>query len=239
MGMQFFVEENFQCNVTPILEENSETKSKKLYLQSNPTLVAEQINGNKNFYYFDAMKKGVDKYREEFLKSGRAIGQLDHPTKDMGVCKLKDASHRFTEITEDSVNKTFNTKALIFESEDGLKIKNFIENGLQIGISSRGYGKSQRKKDINYIGEIEYVTVGDFVWNPSAPGAFSHAISENQEWIFENGLYVGKDLNQKIDIYKEALNKSSTKDRSSINKSIFMDHIRDIKLSFIKPSIKF
>jgi hypothetical protein len=107
---------------------------------------------------------------EEFINTNRALGELGHP--DTPTLNLERVSHKIVSLTEDG--NTFYGKALILGTPYGTNSKNFIENEIQIGVSSRALGSLvQTKEGYNLVqDDLRLATAADIVADPSAPGAF-------------------------------------------------------------------
>jgi len=163
------------------LTETAENGKKKLYIEGT-FLVAEQVNKNNRMYKMDTMRREVQRYAEEYIKTNRALGELGHP--DTPSINLERASHKIISLSEDG--NSFYGKALILETPYGQIVKNFIDNDVNLGVSSRAMGSLvQTKEGYNLVqDDFRLATAADIVADPSAPGAFVNGIMENKEWMF-------------------------------------------------------
>ena len=191
------------------LTETSENGKKNLYIEGT-FLVGDTVNRNNRMYKMDTLRNEVKRYNEEFIKTNRALGELGHP--DTPSINLERVSHKIVSLAEDG--NTFYGKALILETPYGQIVKNFIDNDVSIGVSSRALGSVQQTKEgYNLVqDDLKLATAADIVADPSAPGAFVNGIMENKEWMFVEGKFVEADFdNAKRQIQRA----SSRQDRKS------------------------
>ena len=173
------------------LTEASENGKKKLYIEGT-FLVGEQVNKNNRMYKMDTLRKEVSRYNEEYINTGRALGELGHP--DTPTINLERVSHKIVGLTEDG--NSYYGRALILETPYGQIVKNFIDNDIQVGVSSRAMGSLvQTKEGYSLVqDDLKLATAADIVADPSAPGAFVNGIMENKEWMFVEGRFVEVDF---------------------------------------------
>jgi hypothetical protein len=173
------------------LTEKTEDGRKKLYIEGT-FLVGDAVNKNNRMYKMDTLRNEVNRYTEEFINTNRALGELGHP--DTPSINLERVSHKIVSLREDG--NTVYGKALILETPYGQIVKNFIENDIQVGVSSRALGSLvQTKEGYNLVqDDLRLATAADIVADPSAPGAFVNGIMENKEWMFVEGHFVEKDF---------------------------------------------
>lgn len=219
--MKFLVE---TTDKVKILESEDD---KKLYLEGI-TLQGDVINANKRMYPMPVLRESVNAYVEKYLHDNRAVGELDHPTQSIHKINPDRISHKFVDIREEGSN--FITKALVLDTICGKQVRNLIEGGVKIGMSQRGFGKTKQKNGVALVENLFLVTLADIVVDPSAPQAFSQAIYENKEWIFENGVLVGVDVEETIDESKKILDKYSEKDRLKAMSKVFKEYLNEIKV---------
>jgi len=124
------------------LTEASENGKKKLYIEGT-FLVGEQVNKNNRMYKMDTLRKEVNRYNEEYINTGRALGELGHP--DTPTINLERVSHKIVGLTEDG--NSYYGRALILETPYGQIVKNFIDNDIQVGVSSRAMGSLVQTKE--------------------------------------------------------------------------------------------
>ena len=186
-------------DVEYIIEDKSGFKSMKIrgiFMQS------EQKNRNGRVYPFNVLEKEVKRYNEEFIKQGRAFGELGHP--DGPTVNLDRVSHMITRLEPDG--KNFMGEAKLLSTPMGEIAKALISDGGKLGVSSRGMGSLESRNGVNYVKDDFYLaTAADIVADPSAPQAFVEGIMENREWIWDNGLLKEVAVNEiKEDIEKGA-----------------------------------
>ena len=167
-----------------ILTEESDGKKdtyiKGIFLQTEIT------NRNGRMYKYDTMAREVNKYNEEFVKRGRALGELGHP--DGPTINLDRVSHKIVELYPEGNN--FIGKAKLLETPMGKIAKNLLEEGVQLGVSSRGLGSIKREGTSSIVADdFILATAADIVADPSAPDAFVEGIYEGREWVMENNRF--------------------------------------------------
>ena len=169
-------------NVQVITEGKGDNK--KLYIEG-VFLQSELRNRNGRVYPFGVLEKEVNRYNEEYVKTKRALGELGHP--DGPTVNLDRVSHRITELRSEGNN--FIGKAQILDTPMGKIAKNLLDEGVQLGVSSRGMGSIDKREDANYVmDDFMLATAADIVSDPSAPDAFINGIMEGKEWVWDNGI---------------------------------------------------
>ena len=157
---------------------------KKLYIEG-VFLQSEIKNRNGRMYPFSVLEKEVNRYNEEYVKTSRALGELGHP--DGPTVNLDRVSHRITSLTAEGNN--FIGKAQILDTPMGKIAKSLLEDGVKLGVSSRGMGSIDRREDCNVVmDDFMLATAADIVADPSAPDAFVNGIMEGKEWAWDNGI---------------------------------------------------
>jgi hypothetical protein len=200
------------------LTEATEDGKKDLYIQG-PFLVAEQGNKNRRMYKIDTLQREVDRYVKEYVDTKRALGELGHP--DTPSINLERVSHLITELKQDG--NIFVGKAKILDTPYGNIVKNFIESGVNLGVSSRGMGSLVPGDNGLSVVQDDFrlATAADIVADPSAPGAFVNGIMEGKEWLFVEGRYVEVD----IDNAKRQIKKASSKQLEEVAIKLFDNFI--------------
>jgi hypothetical protein len=203
------------------LTEASENGKKKLYIEGT-FLVGEQVNKNNRMYKMDTLRKEVNRYNEEFIKTGRALGELGHP--DTPSINLERVSHKIVGLTEDG--NSYYGRALILETPYGQIVKNFIDNDIQVGVSSRAMGSLvQTKEGYSLVqDDLKLATAADIVADPSAPGAFVNGIMENKEWMFVEGRFVEVDF----DNAKKQIKSASKAQIEQVALKLFENYLRKL-----------
>jgi len=175
-------------NAEYLIEEKDgkkEYKIRGIFLQS------EIKNRNGRVYSKDVLEKEVRRYNAEFINKNRAFGELGHP--DGPTVNLERVSHMIKKLYPDGNN--FIGEAKIMNTPYGKIVKGLIDEGAQLGVSSRGMGSLEQKGGVNYVGKDFYLaTAADIVADPSAPDAFVEGIMENKEWVWDNGVLVEKEI---------------------------------------------
>jgi len=143
-------------------------------------------NRNGRMYPMETLRKEVERYNESNIVSGRALGELGHP--DGPTVNLDRVSHKIVSLKESGSN--FIGKAKILNTPMGKIASNLIEEGVKLGVSSRGIGSlKQTKEGFNVVGEdFMLATAADIVADPSAPDAFVEGIMEGKEWVWEGNI---------------------------------------------------
>jgi len=168
-----------------ILTEESAEGKKDTYIKGI-FLQTEITNRNGRMYKYDTMQREVNKYNEEFVKRGRALGELGHP--DGPTINLDRVSHKIVELYPEGNN--FIGKAKLLETPMGKIAKNLLEEGVQLGVSSRGLGSIKREGTSSVVADdFILATAADIVADPSAPDAFVEGIYEGREWVMENNRF--------------------------------------------------
>ena len=178
-----------------------EANGKKDYKIRGVFLQSDIKNRNGRVYPYETLVKEVNRYTDEFINKNRAFGELGHP--DGPTVNLERVSHMIKELKIDG--KNFVGEAKIMDTPYGKIVKNLINEGAQLGVSSRGMGSLKRDGDKNVVGDDFYLaTAADIVADPSAPEAFVEGIMENKEWVWDNGIIKERDIEQ----YKEEIKRA-------------------------------
>ena len=169
-------------NVEVITEGKGDDK--KLYIEG-VFLQSEIKNRNGRMYPFSVLEKEVERYNEEYVKTSRALGELGHP--DGPTVNLDRVSHRITSLRAEGNN--FIGKAQILSTPNGNIAKALLEEGVKLGVSSRGMGSIDKREDCGVVmDDFMLATAADIVADPSAPDAFVNGIMEGKEWAWDNGI---------------------------------------------------
>ena len=172
-----------------ICEEKDD--GKKNYKIRGIFMQADVKNRNGRIYPLDVLQKEVAKYNKNFIQQKRAFGELGHP--EGPTVNLERVSHMITSLTPDG--KNFLGEAKIIETPMGKIVKNLMDEGAKLGVSSRGMGSLDQKSGANYVRDDFYLaTAADIVADPSAPNAFVEGIMEGREWVWNNGALIEAEL---------------------------------------------
>ena len=160
-------------------------KDQKFYIKGI-FLQSECVNRNGRMYPFSIMEREVNRYNENYVQKGRALGELGHP--DGPTVNLDRVSHKITELCQNGNN--FIGKAQILSTPMGKIVESLLKDGVCLGVSSRGVGSlRENNKGYREVGEdFMLATAADIVADPSAPDAFVQGIMEGKEWIWDGGI---------------------------------------------------
>jgi len=182
--MKFIRQYISEEHIEPIIEESADSSSKDYYIQGI-FMQGDTENRNKRLYPTNVVAEQVSEYTEKFISKKRALGELGHPTGPQ--INLDRASHMITGITQEGSN--FIGKAKILDTPYGKIVKNFINEGVMLGVSSRGLGSVKTNKSgISEVQNDFRLSTIDIVADPSAPDAFVEGIMENYDWYYDNGI---------------------------------------------------
>ena len=202
------------------IEYLSEGKGKEQYIKGI-FMQSDIKNQNGRVYPHAVLQKEVKNFNTKYVNEGRALGELGHP---MGpVINLDRVSHVIKELKEDG--KNFVGKAKVMDTPNGKIVKNFISEGVKLGVSSRGMGSLKANKDgVNEVqGDFVLSTV-DIVADPSAPDAFVNGIMEGKEWVWENGVIKEQD----IDAMKKTIMKANMKELEQKKLEVFHKFLQNL-----------
>ena len=178
--MKLITENIEEINV--LIEENNGKKN--LYIEGI-FLQSEIKNRNGRVYPYEVLNREVQRYNEQYVKSGRALGELGHP--DGPTVNLDRVSHKIISLKSEGSN--FIGKAQVLDTPMGKIAKSLLEEGVRLGVSSRGMGSLEERNGANYVrDDFMLATAADIVADPSAPDAFVNGIMEGKEWIWDNGI---------------------------------------------------
>ena len=205
-----------QIEPVEILVEEKDGK-KDTYIKG-VFLQTEITNRNGRMYKFGTMNREVQKYNEEFIKRGRALGELGHP--DGPTINLDRVSHKIVELQPEGHN--FIGKAKLLETPMGKIAKSLLEEGVQLGVSSRGLGSLKKENGSSVVAD-DFVlsTAADIVADPSAPDAFVEGIMEGREWT----LVDGKIKEAQIEAVKESLDNAPSSEELAERKIRAFDQL--------------
>jgi hypothetical protein len=201
-----------------LIEENN---GKKEYKIRGVFLQSDIKNRNGRIYEYAILDKEVKRYNREFIQKNRAFGELGHP--DGPTVNLERVSHMIKSLTPDG--KNFIGEAKIMDTPYGKIVKGLIDEGAQLGVSSRGMGSLIQKGGSNYVKDDFYLaTAADIVADPSAPDAFVEGIMEAKEWVWDNGVLVEKD----IEAWKKEIEGAKMRALTEAKVKVFSDFLRKL-----------
>jgi len=159
--------------------------AKKLYIEG-VFLQGEIKNRNGRMYPISTLSREVNRYNENFIAKGRALGELGHP--DGPTVNLDRVSHKITSLVQEGNN--FKGKAQILNTPMGKIASSLLDEGVMLGVSSRGVGSLQTTSEGHKVVGEDFMlaTAADIVADPSAPDAFVSGIMEGKEWVWDGGI---------------------------------------------------
>ena len=165
-----------------LVEDNG---SKKNHFIEGVFLQADIKNRNGRVYEMNVLEKEVGRYTESYISKDRALGELGHP--EGPTVNLDRVSHKIVSLQKEGSN--FIGKAKILDTPMGKIAKNLIDEGVKLGVSSRGVGSISERNGASYVrDDFMLATAADIVADPSAPDAFVEGIMEGKEWVWNNGI---------------------------------------------------
>jgi hypothetical protein len=180
-------------------------------------------NRNGRMYPSEVLAEEVSRYNKEYIQKNRAYGELGHPSGP--TINLDRVSHMIKELKQDGDN--FIGKAKIMDTPMGNIVKNLMNEGATLGVSSRGMGSLKPGKDGTQQVQKDFylATAADIVADPSAPDAFVNGIMEGVEWVWDNGILKAQEIEELRDKVEESVKK---KDFEAAKLRIFEDFIRKL-----------
>ena len=195
-----------------------ETNGKKDYKIKGVFMQADIKNRNGRIYPVETLAREVRRYTKEFIEKKRAFGELGHP--DGPTVNLERVSHMITSLKPEG--KNFIGEAKVMDTPYGKIVKNLIDEGAVLGVSSRGMGSIQQPGGRNLVGKDFYLaTAADIVADPSAPDAFVEGIMEGKEWVWDNGVL----KSVTIEKYKSEIEKTKREELAEKKSKIFADFV--------------
>ena len=201
-----------------------EKNGKKSYAIEGIFMQAESKNRNGRIYPRPVMEKAVDRYNQEQVVPGRAVGELNHP--EGPTVNLDKVSHKI-----ESLNWQGNDvvgKATILATPMGEVVKGLLDGGVKLGVSTRGMGSLMRTNDAMVVKDDFLLNAVDIVQDPSAPSAFVNGIMEGVEWVWNNGI-----------IEARTIEKMETEIKKAPRADLYETQVREFKnfLSLLKTKI--
>ena len=196
-----------------ISELNEETGKKSHFIEG-VFLQSNLKNRNGRMYPKEVMQKEVARYTAESIDKKRAYGELGHP--DGPTVNLDRVSHMIVGLKED--NDNYIGRAKILDTPMGRIVKELIDEGASLGVSSCGLGSLKERNGVNEVQEdFMLATAADIVADPSAPDAYVQGIMENKEWTYVNGIFQEKELEES----KTKIRAASTKELEAVKLEVF------------------
>tara|TARA_B100000900_G_C20582470_1_gene718115 strand:+ start:1619 stop:2263 length:645 start_codon:yes stop_codon:yes gene_type:complete len=198
-----------------------DANGKKNYKIKGVFLQSDIKNRNGRVYPKEIMIKEVNRYNKEFVEKKRAFGELGHP--DGPTVNLERVSHMITNLQQDGAN--YIGEAKIMNTPYGKIVKGLIDEGAQLGVSSRGMGSLEQRNGANYVkSDFMLATAADIVADPSAPDAFVQGIMESKEWVWDNGRLVEKD----VDAWRREIRSASSRKLEEKKLEVFENFLKNL-----------
>ena len=182
---------------------------------------AENQNKNGRIYTREVLTSAVDKFVNEQVITGRAVGELNHP--DGPQINLDKVSHRITELKWDGNNVM--GKALILDTPMGQIVKGLVEGGVQLGVSSRGMGSLTMKNGVNYVKDDFLLNTIDIVQDPSAPNAYVNGIMEGVSYEMDRPGHFIKTIEKGETEVKEPIKEGYSEEQQSAGFGHFLSKL--------------
>jgi len=178
---------------------------------------AEKKNRNGRIYPKKTLFGAVEKYINEQVNQGRAVGELDHPEGPQ--INLDRVSHKITALKFDGDDVV--GRAQVLNTPTGKIVEGLIQGGVKLGVSSRGMGTVENKNGNVMVNDDYTLATVDIVQDPSAQGAFVNGIMEGVEWIWDNGILKA----QQLEKYETEIREASSKELTSVQEKVFKDFL--------------
>jgi hypothetical protein len=179
-------------------------------------------NRNGRMYPVSVLQKEAERYMKESVQQNRAYGELGHPQGPS--INLDRVSHMIKELRQDGNN--FYGRAKIMDTPMGNIVKNLMDEGASLGVSTRGMGSIKENKQgfMEVQDDFHLATAADIVADPSAPDAFVRGIMEGVEWVWDNGLLKA----QKLEEMKRTIKRTSSKNLDEAKLSVFASFLNEL-----------
>ena len=181
MGLNLIVETPAPKEEFEYIVEEGKSNDKQEFFIKGPYMMAEGVNRNKRIYPLEEMQREVKRYNNLMVKTGRAMGELNHPTT--ADVDLERACHLVTEMTQDG--NVFFGKSKVLSTPTGMIVRSLINDGVRVGMSSRALGQlipESGSEGVNRVKDFKLVAV-DCVADPSFPKAFVNGILESKQYV--------------------------------------------------------
>jgi len=194
-----------------------EKNGQKHYFIEGIFMQAESKNRNGRVYPIAVMEKELGRYNNDYVKTNRAMGELGHP--EGPTVNLERVSHLIKDLRLEKHDVY--GKAKILDTPYGKIVRNLIDEGVKLGVSSRGMGSLKEQDGVNVVQEDFMLAAVDVVADPSAPNAFVNGIMEGREWIWDNGVLKPVDIEK----YKATIEKTPSRKLEEQAIALFKDFI--------------
>lgn len=217
--MKLITEINEEINYLTEAKEDG----KKNYFIEGVFMQGDIKNRNGRMYPAHVLEKEIGRYNKDYIAKNRAYGELGHPSGPN--INLERVSHMITKLERDGSNFIGRAK-IMTETPYGAIVKSLMDEGAQLGVSSRGMGSlKQNRSGIAEVQDDFYLaTAADIVADPSAPDAFVRGIMEGKEWVWDNGVIREADISS----YKETIKKAPSAKLEEQMLNVFKDFINKL-----------
>jgi hypothetical protein len=205
-------------NVEILCEDSN---GKKEYFIEGVFMQAEKKNKNGRVYPKNTLMSEVGRYVKEYVNKNRAMGELGHP--EGPTVNLERVSHLIKELRVEGTDVI--GKAKIMDTPYGKIVKNLIDEGTNLGVSSRGMGSLKNKNGINEVQKDFMLAAVDIVSDPSAPDAFVEGIMEGREWVWENGIIKAVEIEE----YKRSIETASARELQEAKVNAFENFLNRLR----------
>lgn len=195
--------EMVDVNDYKVVAETGEDTSEKSYYIEGIFMQAEVVNGNKRMYPKKVLHEAVKRIMPQ-IQNNRLLGELNHPKEKSSEINPERACIKVEHLSIDGAN--INGRAKVLQNLPcGRIVHGLLQEGVSLGVSSRGFGDTTRNKDgIAVVNDPLILKTVDVVTDPSAPDAYVTAVMENREWVYEDGFLVAKEQDIKKLINEQA-----------------------------------
>lgn len=206
---------------TQVLTESVEG-NKRMYIAGN-FLMHTNPNRNKRIYSKDVMESAVNAYTDSYIKTNRALGEMNHPPGRLQVDPER-ACILTTELHPDG--NYYYGKAKVLSTPLGKILEALLNDGVTVGVSSRGYGSTSKRGDVTHVGkDFVLTTAADVVWDPSVGDAFVNHLMEEKEYLLVDGMFVEQDIYEA----KQKIKKAQMAKLQEAKLSAFQDFLTKIR----------
>lgn len=207
---------------TNLVVEEKLGKGKEYFIEG-VFLQSELKNRNGRVYPESVMDREVNRYMENYIAKNRAYGELGHP--DTPSINLDRVSHLITDLRKEGTN--YIGKAKILDTPMGKIAKGLLDGGAQLGVSSRALGSLKLNKEGVQVVQDDFMlsTAADIVADPSAPDAFVRGIMESCEWVFVDGRFEQRQIEET----KQFIKSASSKQLTEASLIAFQNFLKSIK----------
>jgi hypothetical protein len=204
-------------HINEVLEEKN---GEKAYYIEGVFLQGNKKNRNGRMYPTNVLSEKVREYTEGYIVKKRSFGELGHPNTPS--LNLERVSHIIVEIRQEGDN--FRGRAKILNTPYGQIVRNFIDEGARLGVSSRGLGTVESKNGVMEVQSDFRLSTVDIVADPSAPDAFVDGIMESYEWYYENGILKA----QEIDTIRKTIHEATSVELQEKKIEVFRRFIQNL-----------